>query len=66
MADFGCVQTGCTTGGGGGGTDPNLCGPANGGNSCVTGSCCSANGFCGTTDVRSYPCTLQLSKIKQN
>jgi len=55
-----CVQTGCTGVGGGGG---DVCGPNNGGASCATGSCCSVNGFCGTTDVRSYPCNYsKLSK----
>ncbi|CAZ82925.1 unnamed protein product [Tuber melanosporum] len=50
----------CTSSGGGGGggdtpTDPNLCGPTNGNNSCVTGSCCSANGYCGTTSDYCLP-----------
>lgn len=30
-------------------TDPNQCGPANNNNKCVSGLCCSQNGWCGNT-----------------
>ena len=40
--------------------DPNLCGPLNGNNKCLSGLCCSSHGYCGnTTDYCTTGCQPQ-------